>query len=70
MDIDTGRKNQIRAHLSELGCPRGGRPGLRRGRQPAGPPVPPAHELALTDPFTGEGGRSAPGPQGFRALVC
>ena len=21
VDIDTGRKNQIRAHLSELGCP-------------------------------------------------
>ena len=71
VDIDTGRKNQIRAHLSELGCPVAGDRDYGAAASPLGRLCLHAHELALTDPFTG-GGADVPlrGPPGFRALVC
>lgn len=71
MDIDTGRKNQIRAHLSELGCPVAGDRDYGAAASPLGRLCLHAHELALTDPSPGRSGGSAPGPpRGFRALVC
>ena len=54
VDIDTGRKNQIRAHLSELGCPVAGDRDYGAAASPLGRLCLHAHELALTDPFTGE----------------
>ena len=71
VDIDTGRKNQIRAHLSELGCPVAGDRDYGAAASPLGRLCLHAHELALTDPFTGEERRFRSGaPRGFRALVC
>ena len=71
VDIDTGRKNQIRAHLSELGCPVAGDRDYGAAASPLGRLCLHAHELALTDPFTGEERTFRSGaPRGFRALVC
>ena len=70
VDIDTGRKNQIRAHLSELGCPVAGDRDYGAATDPLGRLCLHAHELALTDPFTGEQRvfRSE-APKGFRSLT-
>ena len=54
VDIRTGRKNQIRAHLSELGCPVAGDRDYGGATNPLGRLCLHAHELGLTDPFTGE----------------
>ena len=53
------------------GLPRGGRPGLRRGRQPAGPPVPPRPRAGPDRPLH-RGGAEVPlrGPGPSVALVC
>lgn len=50
------------------GLPRGGRPGLRRGRQPAGPPVPPRPRAGPDRPLH-RGGAEVPlrGPPGASA---
>ena len=68
VDIDTGRKNQIRAHLSELGCPVAGDKTYGAAADPLGRLCLHAHELRLTDPFTGEerAFRAEP-PRGFRS---
>ena len=70
VDIDTGRKNQIRAHLSELGCPVAGDKTYGAAADPLGRLCLHAHELRLTDPFTGEerAFRAEP-PRGFRSLT-
>ena len=70
VDIDTGRKNQIRAHLSELGCPVAGDKTYGAATDPLGRLCLHAHELALADPFTGEERvyRSA-APKGFYAIT-
>ena len=70
VDIDTGRKNQIRAHLSELGCPVAGDRAYGAAADPLGRLCLHAHELRLTDPFTGEERvfRAEP-PRGFRSLT-
>ena len=70
VDIDTGRKNQIRAHLSELGCPVAGDRMYGAATDPLGRLCLHAHELALTDPFTGAARtfRAEP-PAGFFAIT-
>ena len=70
VSIDTGRKNQIRAHLSELGCPVAGDKTYGAAADPLGRLCLHAHELRLTDPFTGEerAFRAEP-PRGFRSLT-
>ena len=70
VDIRTGRKNQIRAHLSELGCPVAGDQDYGAATDPLGRLCLHAHELALTDPFTGEPRLfCAAAPKGFRSLA-
>ena len=70
VEIDTGRKNQIRAHLSELGCPVAGDRDYGAATDPLGRLCLHAHVLLLTDPFTGEERTfRAPEPRGFRRLV-
>lgn len=70
VDIDTGRKNQIRAHLSELGCPVAGDRDYGAATDPLGRLCLHAHELRLTDPFTGEARLfRAEAPGGFAALA-
>ena len=70
VDIDTGRKNQIRAHLRELGCPVAGDRMYGAATDPLGRLCLHAHELALTDPFTGEKQTfRAEAPAGFRSLT-
>ena len=68
--IETGRKNQIRAHLSELGCPVAGDRIYGGGAGPLGRLCLHAHELVLTDPFTGrrQAFRSE-APRGFWAAA-
>ena len=70
VDLDTGRKNQIRAHLSELGCPVAGDRDYGAATDPLGRLCLHAHELVLTDPFTGEERIfRAEAPAGFRTLT-
>ena len=70
VDIDTGRKNQIRAHLSELGCPVAGDRDYGAATDPLGRLCLHAHELRLTDPFTGEARLfRAEAPGSFAALA-
>lgn len=70
VDIDTGRKNQIRAHLSELGCPVAGDRDYGAATDPLGRLCLHAHELTLTDPFSGEVRTfRAEAPAGFRRLT-
>ena len=70
VDLDTGRKNQIRAHLSELGCPVAGDRDYGAVTDPLGRLCLHAHELVLTDPFSGEERIfRAEAPEGFRRLT-
>ena len=70
VSIDTGRKNQIRAHLRELGCPVAGDRMYGAATDPLGRLCLHAHELALTDPFTGEARVfRAEAPAGFPSLA-
>ena len=70
VDLDTGRKKQIRAHLSELGCPVAGDRDYGAVTDPLGRLCLHAHELVLTDPFSGEERIfRAEAPRGFRALT-
>ena len=70
IDLDTGRKNQIRAHLSELGCPVAGDRDYGAATDPLGRLCLHAHQLVLTDPFSGEERVfQAESPRGFRALT-
>ncbi|MBM6926163.1 RluA family pseudouridine synthase [Pseudoflavonifractor phocaeensis] len=70
VDIATGRKNQIRAHLSELGCPVAGDKDYGAAADPLGRLCLHAHVLELADPFTGEPRTfRAPEPKGFRSLA-
>lgn len=52
--IDTGRKNQIRAHLSEAGCPVAGDIKYNASTDPMGRLALHAYELALIDPRSGK----------------
>lgn len=54
LSIDTGRKNQIRVHLSELGCPIAGDKQYGAQTNPIGRLCLHAHELRLRHPATGE----------------
>ena len=70
VDIDTGRKNQIRAHLSELGCPVAGDRDYGAATDPLGRLCLHAHELVLTDPFAGAVRTfRAKAPKGFHSLT-
>ena len=70
VDIQTGRKNQIRAHLSELGCPVAGDRDYGAETDPLGRLCLHAHELRLTDPATGEERLfRAEAPKGFKRLA-
>ena len=70
VELDTGRKNQIRAHMSELGCPVAGDRAYGAATDPLGRLCLHAHELALSAPFTGEERvfRAEP-PRGLLALA-
>ena len=70
VELDTGRKNQIRAHMSELGCPVAGDRAYGAATDPLGRLCLHAHELALSDPFTGDERvfRAEP-PRGLLALA-
>lgn len=69
VELDTGRKNQIRAHLAELGHPVAGDAKYGARTDPMGRLGLHAYELRLTDP---RGGKSlaftAPPPEGFRRM--
>ena len=70
VDIRTGRKNQIRAHLSQLGCPVAGDRDYGAATNPLGRLCLHAHELILTQPVTGEVRTfRAEAPAGFARLA-
>ena len=69
VELDTGRKNQIRVHMAELGCPVSGDRKYGSGAGPMGRLALHACQLQLVHPRS----RSllaldAPAPQGFRKL--
>lgn len=70
VDLETGRKNQIRAHLSELGCPVAGDRAYGGASNPLGRLCLHAHVLELDNPL---GGGTlclqAPAPRGFDRLA-
>lgn len=69
VEIETGRKNQIRAHLSELGCPVAGDEKYGARRDPLGRLALHAGELVLTDPRDGRLlSFTSPVPRGFRRM--
>ncbi len=53
VDLETGRKHQIRVHLAGLGCPVLGDPVYGTGSDPAGRLALHAHRLTLDHPTTG-----------------
>ena len=70
VDLSTGRKNQIRVHLSEIGCPVAGDRTYGAATDPLGRLCLHAHELAFTHPITRkETTYRAELPRGFRKLV-
>ncbi len=69
VSIDTGRKNQIRVHLSESGHPVAGDEKYGAATDPMGRLALHAHRLALTDPKAGTSFTfTAPVPDGFRRM--
>lgn len=54
IDLETGRKNQIRVHMSDLGHPIAGDKQYKAKTNPLGRLCLHANELRLTDPRTGE----------------
>ena len=69
LSLDTGRKNQIRVQLSELGCPVAGDKQYGARSSPMGRLALHACELAFTDPRTGQRTQfAAPVPQAFQKL--
>lgn len=69
VSIDTGRKNQIRVHLSELGFPIAGDEKYGARSDPMGRLALHACELTLTDPRSGKQiSFTAPPPEGFRRM--
>lgn len=70
VDLSTGRKNQIRVHLSELGCPVAGDRTYGAATDPLGRLCLHAHELTFLHPLTGqETTFRADLPRGFEKLV-
>ena len=68
--IDTGRKNQIRVHFSELGCPVAGDKVYGAATDPLGRLCLHAHELSFAHPVTGaELLLRSETPRGFSRLV-
>lgn len=68
--IDTGRKNQIRVHFSELGCPVVGDKVYGAATDPLGRLCLHAHELSFAHPVTGaELLLRSETPRGFSRLV-
>lgn len=69
VELDTGRKNQIRAHLAELGHPVAGDDKYGARTDPMGRLGLHAYELRLTDPRSGKSlSFTAPPPEGFRRM--
>ena len=69
VDLETGRKNQIRVHMSDLGHPIAGDRQYGAQSRPLGRLCLHAHELTLVDPRTGEERTfSAKEPAAFRRL--
>lgn len=69
ISLDTGRKNQIRVHMQELGCPVAGDKQYGAVGSPMGRLALHACELAFTDPRTGERvAFEAPMPKEFRKM--
>lgn len=69
VSIDTGRKNQIRVHMQDLGCPVAGDRQYGAATDPMGRLALHAHELILTDPRTRQiMTLRASLPTGFRKL--
>lgn len=54
LQLDTGRKNQIRAHLAFLGCPIAGDKNYRAKTNPENRLCLHARTLSFTHPYTGE----------------
>ncbi|MCF0122853.1 MAG: RluA family pseudouridine synthase [Ruminiclostridium sp.] len=70
IDLSTGRKNQIRVHLSELGCPVAGDRTYGAKTDPLRRLCLHAHELTFVHPLTGkETTYRAELPRGFRKLI-
>lgn len=69
VEIDTGRKNQIRVHMADLGCPVAGDKKYGNGADPLRRLGLHAGRLVLTHPVTGkELSFAAPLPQEFKRL--
>ena len=69
VELDTGRKNQIRAHLAELGHPVVGDDKYGAQTDPMGRLGLHAYELTLSDPRSGRLLTfAAPSPDGFRRM--
>ena len=69
LHLDTGRKNQIRVQLQELGCPVAGDKQYGARTSPMGRLALHACELAFSDPRTGERTVfTAPTPREFRRM--
>lgn len=69
VELDTGRKNQIRVHLAELGHPVAGDDKYGAGTSPIGRLGLHAYELTLNDPRSGKHlSFTAPFPDGFRRM--
>lgn len=69
VEIDTGRKNQIRAHLSELGHPVAGDEKYGGSPSPMGRLALHACELSLTDPRSGQRlTLTSDAPEGFKRM--
>lgn len=69
VELDTGRKNQIRAHLAELGHPVAGDDKYGARTNPMGRLALHAYELSLTEPQSGKLlSFTAPPPEGFQRM--